>query len=678
LPTTLPARPVSKHSTDLKPLPGLKPRLPPKAAAGTPRRKRSAMKHLILGTAGHIDHGKTSLVKALTGVDTDRLKEEKARGITIELGFAHLEFPGEVSFGIVDVPGHERFVRAMVAGVGGMDLVLLVIAADEGVMPQTREHLEICGLLGVKRGLVVLTKSDLVDPEWLDLVSEEVRDYLKGSFLDGAPLVAVSSRSGKGLDRLRGELSRAAGEVEQKREDAPFRLPVDRVFTVTGFGTVVTGTLLSGSLSVGQEVELLPRGIACRVRGVQSFGAKVEQGGSGERLAVNLQGVEHTELFPGDVVAPRGLYRATSAVDVRLNYLASASRELRHRATLRLHSATYEVAAQVVLFDRGSLEPGESCYAQLRLARPVLLLPGDPFVLRTYSPQATLGGGCVLDPAPPRRRRRSDDALMLLDAVESGADQDRIRLMVESSLLSGMSLQELMNRSGMSARRVEAALPPLLTSGALIQLVKEPRIFLGRNSFAALKRKLSDELLCYLKDNPMQEGIGKEELKSRIPKRSDPRFFGPLLASLEKDGSALSDREIVRLPGRSATVTLDQAGFQAGIIEALERGWLEPPSLKELCGRLECGEKQLLEHLYLLGKQGRLAKVNGELFYATGALGEVRDKLVAYLRQNGEITPPAFRELTGLSRKFMIPLLECFDQERLTIRLGDKRVLRKG
>jgi len=636
------------------------------------------MKHLILGTAGHIDHGKTSLVQALTGVDTDRLKEEKARGITIELGFAHLEFPGEVRFGIVDVPGHERFVRTMVAGVGGMDLVLLVIAADEGVMPQTREHLEICGLLGVKRGIVVLTKSDLVDPEWLDLVSEEVREYLKGSFLEQAPLVPVSSRSGQGLERLRGELSRAARELEQKREDAPFRLPVDRVFTVTGFGTVVTGTLLSGSLSLGEEVELLPRGIDCRVRGVQSFGAKVEQGGSGERLAVNLQGVEHSELAPGDVLVPKGVYQATSAVDVRLNYLPSATRELRHRATLRLHSATYDVPAQVVLFDRSSLEPGESCYAQLRLARPVLLLPGDPFVLRTFSPQATLGGGRVLDPAPPRRRRRSGEALMLLDAVECGADQERIRLMVHSSLLTGMSLQELMNRSGMSARRVEAALPPLLTSGALIQVVKEPRIFLGQDSFAALKGKLSEELRAYLRDNPMQDGIRKEELKSRIPRRSDPRFFGPLLASLEKEGAALSDRDIVRLPGRSATVTRDEAGLQAELLEALKLGWLEPPSLKELGARLECGEKKLLEHLYLLGKQGRIVKINSEMFYAAEPLDEVRQKLVAHLKLHGEITPPLFKEMTGLSRKFMIPLLECFDQERLTIRNGDKRVLRKG
>jgi selenocysteine-specific elongation factor len=636
------------------------------------------MKHLILGTAGHIDHGKTSLVKALTGIDTDRLKEEKARGITIELGFAHLELPGELRFGIVDVPGHERFVRTMVAGVGGMDLVLLVIAADEGIMPQTREHLEICQLLGVKRGIVVLTKKDMVDPDWLDLVTEEVREYVSESFLAGAPIIAVSSKSGEGIEELRQELARVAKEIEQKRVDAPFRLPVDRVFTVTGFGTVVTGTLLSGGISVGDEIEILPSGIVSRVRGVQSFGAKVERGGAGERVAVNLQGVDHGEVQRGDVVVPKGLYRPTVAVDVRLNYLASAPKELKHRATVRLHSATYEVPAKLILFDRDSLIPGETAYVQLRLARPVLLLPGDPFVLRTYSPQATLGGGTVLDPTPPRRRRRSAEALEFLAAAETGGDQERIRLLVESSLLSGISIQEMVNRSGMSAKRIEAALSPLLSGGAVLQAVKEPRIFLGRDAFATLKQRLSEELRTYLAENPMQEGIGKEELKSRIPKRSDPRFFGPLLASMEKEGVALSDRDIVRLPGRKAGVTQDQAGLQSELEEALKKGGMEPPTVKELCDRLSCTEKQLLDHVNMLVREGRAAKVKGDVFYAPGALAEIREKLVAYLKEKKEITPPEFRELTGLSRKFMIPLLEYFDQEKVTMRVGDKRVLRKG
>jgi selenocysteine-specific elongation factor len=636
------------------------------------------MKHLILGTAGHIDHGKTSLVKALTGIDTDRLKEEKARGITIELGFAHLDLPGGFELGIVDVPGHERFVRSMVAGVGGMDLVMLVIAADEGVMPQTREHLDICQLLGVKKGLVALTKIDMVDPDWLDLVTEEVRDYLAGSFLEAAPIIPISSRTGEGLDRLKGELAKLAGEVEEKKCEGPFRLPVDRVFTITGFGTVVTGTLLSGEIAVGAEVEVLPAGLACRVRGIQTHGKKSDKGFAGQRVAVNLQGVEHTEIFRGDIVVPRAVYRPTPIVDARLNYLPATTRELKHRSTLRLHSATYEVPAKVILIDRDVLLPGESAYVQLRLAKPVLLLPGDPFVLRTYSPQATLAGGTVLDPNPLRRRRRSTEALELLQGLESGEEAEKIRLMVAASLLSGLSLEEIVNRTGMSVKRIESALATLLSSGELVQVVKEPRIFLSRQAFSTLKARLHTELQAYLTDNPMKEGMGKEELKSRIPKRSDLRFFGPCLAALEKEGKAMAERDLVSLPGRKSGVAAGQADLQAGVATTLRKGGMEPPTIKEFCDALGCTEKEALEHLNFLAREGKAVKVKSDIFYATEPFAAIREKLVAYLRKTGEITPNELRELTGLSRKFMIPLLEHFDSEKLTIRVGDKRVLRKG
>ncbi|HYS42761.1 MAG TPA: selenocysteine-specific translation elongation factor [Geobacteraceae bacterium] len=636
------------------------------------------MKHLNLGTAGHIDHGKTSLVKALTGIDTDRLKEEKARGITIELGFAHLDLPGGFELGIVDVPGHERFVRSMVAGVGGMDLVMLVIAADEGVMPQTREHLDICQLLGVKKGLVALTKIDMVDPDWLGLVTEEVRDYLAGSFLEAAPIMPVSSRTGEGLDRLKIELARLAGEVEEKKGEGPFRLPVDRVFTITGFGTVVTGTLLSGAISVGDEVEVLPAALPCRVRGIQTHGKKSDKGFAGQRVAVNLQGVEHTEIFRGDIVVPRAIYRPTRIVDARLNYLPAAPRELKHRSTLRLHSATYEVPAKVILIDRDVLLPGESAHVQLRLAKPVLLLPGDPFVLRTYSPQATLAGGTVLDPNPLRRRRRSAEALELLHALESGEESEKIRLMVAASLLSGLSLEEIVNRTGMSVKRIESALATLLSSGELVQVVKEPRIFLSRQAFGTLKARLHTELQAYLKDNPMKEGMGKEELKSRIPKRSDLRFFGPCLASLEKEGKAVAERDLVNIPGRKSGVAAEQVDLQAGVATTLRQGGMEPPTIKEFCDALSCTEKEALEHLNFLAREGKAVKVKSDIFYAPEPFATIREKLVDHLKKTGEITPPEFRELTGLSRKFMIPLLEYFDNEKLTIRTGDKRVLRKG
>lgn len=636
------------------------------------------MKHLILGTAGHIDHGKTSLVKALTGIDTDRLKEEKERGITIELGFAHMELPGGIVLGIVDVPGHERFVRTMAAGVGGMDMVMLVIAADEGVMPQTREHLEICGLLGVKRGLVALTKCDMVDNDWRELVTEEIREYLAGSFLDGAPVVPVSSRILEGLENLKEALVDLAADAEEKPFEGPFRLPVDRVFTVQGFGTVVTGTLLSGSIRVGDEVEILPSGIHSRVRTLQAHGKKEDAVSAGQRLAINLQGVEHTSLSRGDVVVPRGVFRTTHAVDARLYCLPSAPREMRHRAVLRLHSATYEVPAQIILLEGDSLAPGESRMAQLRLKKPVLLLPGDLFIVRSYSPQTTVGGGMVLDPAPPRRRRRSAEALELLEKLLGDDDSEKVRLLIRESLLSGITSDEIAIRGGLPARRVETALSGLLSQGTVVQVVREPRVFLSRESFESLKTSLFEALVGFLVENPLKDGIGKEELRSRLPRRSDPRFFGPALAALERDGKAQVERELVKRPGHKAAAQTDRVALQTKIEQALLKGGFEPPTIKELCDSLRCGEKEMLDYLNLLAREGRAAKVKVDLFYSPPHLREIRERLVARLKDKGEITPPEFRELTGLSRKYMIPLLEYFDQEKVTMRVGDKRVLRKG
>ncbi|KAB0667425.1 selenocysteine-specific translation elongation factor [Oryzomonas japonica] len=635
------------------------------------------MKHLILGTAGHIDHGKTSLVKALTGIDTDRLKEEKARGITIELGFAHLELAGGIRFGIVDVPGHEKFVRTMVAGVGGMDLVMLVIAADEGIMPQTREHLDILRLLGVKSGLIALTKRDMVDPEWLALVTEEVREFTAGSFLENAPIIPVSARTGEGLDALKAELGRLADLSAEKRREGHFRLPVDRVFTMAGFGTVVTGTLLSGEIRVGDELELLPSGREGRVRGIQAHGSKVDTGMAGQRLAVNVQGVDLDQVHRGNVLVPRGVFRATRTVDARLDHLASAPRELKHRATLRLHSATYEVPAQVILLDRDTLLPGESAFVQLRLKEPALLLPGDSYILRVASPATTVGGGVVLDPFPPRRRRRSDEALQLLEVLGSEEHQRICALLVNQSLLSGIAFEEILLRSGIPRKAAETALAGLLPSGEIIQVVREPRTFLSREAFATLKSGLLGEVTAFLATNPLKEGMGKEELKTRLPKRSDQRFFTPLLSAMERDGTLLSERDIVKPAGRVVQSSASSDSLAGKIATFLGEKGSEPPTIKETMERFRCDEKTVRDNLALLVRKGEAVRISSDLFYAAPALNGLREKLVALLQAKGEITPPEYREQTGLSRKYLIPLLEYFDGEKLTIRVGDKRVLRK-
>lgn len=635
------------------------------------------MKHLILGTAGHIDHGKTSLVKALTGIDTDRLKEEKARGITIELGFAHLELPGGLNFGVVDVPGHEKFVRTMVAGAGGMDLVMLVIAADEGIMPQTREHLDILRLLGVKFGLVALTKCDMVTQEWLELVTEEVRDFVAGSFLEESQIVALSSRTGEGLEDLKSSLAGLAEQVALKRREGAFRLPVDRVFTVPGFGTVVTGTLLAGEINIGDELEILPSGAPGRVRGVQAHGVSEDKGLAGQRLAVNLQGIDLDEVSRGDVVVPRSVFRATGAVDVRLDYLASAPRELKHRARVRLHSATYEVPAQVILLDRDTLHPGESAYAQLRFKEPVLLLSGDSYILRAFSPQVTVGGGVTLDPFPSRRRRRSEEALQLLEAFGVADLQRTILMIVSQSLLSGIAFEEIQLRSGLPRKSVDAYLSTLLSVGDITQMTREPSLYLAKAAVETLKRGLLNEMTAYQRANPLKEGIGKEELKCRLPKRSDRRFFTPLLTFLERDGLIVPDRDIVRLAGTAACSNRTDDGLGSKIASFITEGSIEPPTLKEIMERFNCDEKTARDNLALLTRSGQVVRISADLFYSADAVGRLRKTLVELLHERDTIIPTDYRERTNLSRKFLIPLLEYFDTEKITIRVGDKRVLRR-
>lgn len=544
-------------------------------------------------------------------------------------------------------------------------------------MPQTREHLDILRLLGIKNGLVALTKCDMVEREWQELVTEEVRDFVVDTFLEGAPIIPVSSRTGEGLDRLKEALGELAAAAAEKKREGYYRLPVDRVFTVAGFGTVVTGTLLSGEIAVGDELEILPTGVAGRVRGIQAHGSRSDKGLAGQRLAVNLQGVDLDQVHRGQVVVPRGIFRPTRAVDVRLDYLKSAPRELKHRSTVRLHSATYEVPAQVILLDRDTLQPGDSCFAQLRLREPALLLSGDSYIIRASSPQVTVGGGVTLDPFPVRRRRRSDEALELLDALATEDQQRTIALIISQSLLSGVSYEDIVVRCGLPKKIVDSALGALLNSGEVVQMNRDPRIFLAKTAVETLKQALLEGVTAYLETNPLKEGIGKEELKNHLPKRSDQRFFTPLLAALEKEGKLVPERELVRLTGAKARsdVSVDELGKKIRTI--LQQASIEPPTVKEMLAQCRCDEKLFRDNLAILLKNGQVVRISGEFYYAVEAVNELRDKLIAHLQEKGEIVPGEFRDMTNLSRKFLIPLLEYFDTEKLTIRVGDKRILRK-
>lgn len=649
---------------------------PVNSDSGQPLRHHP-VKHLVLGTAGHIDHGKTALVKALTNVDTDRLPEEKARGITIELGFAAFDLPGGIHCSVIDVPGHERFVRTMVAGVGGIDLVMLVIAADEGIMPQTREHLDICRLLGVRSGVVALTKCDLVTAEWLDLITVEVRRFLTGTFMEAAPIVPLSSRTGAGIDLFRTELAAIARELEQKTSAGPFRLPVDRVFSLPGFGTVVTGTLLSGTVAPGDEAELLPASIPCRIRGIQTHGEKAVSGEAGSRLALNLHGVDHDQVRRGDVVVPRGVYRTTRVVDVSLHHLASAPRPLKNRASVRLHSATYDLPATVILLDRDLLEPGTTAYAQMRLSRPALLVHGDPFVLRMSSPPATIAGGRVLDPFPPGGRRRCRDLFELLGSLAAGSPGETISGMITGSRLSGITREELLARSGLTPNQLDGVLSALVTDGTAVQIVREPDKYLGRTAFASLCTTLLDTVTEFCAHHPLRKGIGKEELKMRLPARSDRRALTPCLAALEREGTVVVEHDLVRRAGTTDASGGCEPDISVRIREALEKGGTEPPFAGALSGLLGVPEKTVQEHLALLAGQGQVIKVKSDVYFSPEALTGIKEALVAHLAAHGSISLPEFRELTGLSRKFMIPVLEYFDSKKLTIRVGEKRILRR-
>jgi len=644
------------------------------------------VKRVVVGTAGHIDHGKTSLVRALTGIDTDRLVEEKRRGITIELGFAHLELPGGTVAGVVDVPGHERFVRSMAAGAGGIDLVVLVVAADEGVMPQTREHVDICRLLGVQRGLVAITKADLLPglgADWLPLLEGDVREVTRGTFLEDCPLVPVSASSGEGLDRLREELARLAEEVPERPADGPLFLPIDRAFSMKGFGTVVTGTLLSGAVAPEDEGALLPPspGVgALRVRSVQVHGKPAARALAGQRTAVNLPGVEPSAIRRGQALVHRGVVPPSLLLDAEVTLLAASPKPLRHRAKLLLHVGTAQVSATIALLDRGELAPGQSAWAQLRLAEPVAALPGQRFILRGFAVLEgrgkTVGGGRILAVAAPRRRRGRPETARQLEVLARGDPDARVGAVLEMSGPAGLDLGGLVGRTGLAPKAAQAALDRLGAKGGALLFDRERRSYVAGPVAADLARRLVAAAEAFHRAKPLAGGVGREELRGALPPVTDARLFQRLLAQLAEKGDLVVEGDQVRRKGHAAASGAGAGALKEKVGALLAAGGLTPPWLAELPGLAAADADDVQAVLKLLLAEGRVVRVSSELWYDGAAVAALREKLVAFLRTRQEISTQEFKDLVGATRKHVIPLAEFFDRERVTLRVGEKRHLR--
>lgn len=635
------------------------------------------MKRVVLGTAGHIDHGKTSLIKALTGVDCDRLKEEKERGITIELGFTSMTLPSGLEISIVDVPGHEKFVHHMVAGVTGIDLVALVIAADEGIMPQTREHLDICRLLRVKKGLIALTKADLVEKDWVEMVQEETCNFVQGTFLEGTAIIPLSSMTGEGVPAFIAEVDRLAQEVEERSPEGLLRMPIDRVFTMKGFGTVVTGTVISGKVSLGDALEILPKNLEAKVRGIQAHGKPVESATAGLRAGINLQGIEKAGVDRGNVLAHAQSLQATKVLDALFLLLPSAPRPLRDRTRIRLHLGTAEALGRVILFQREEIKPGEEAFLQIRLEEPVIGLPGDRFILRSYSPIYTIGGGEILDAFPTRHKRFSPQVKEELAILQKGSEEERLKLRLLKAGPAGLSWPELLIRSNLQPTKLKSLVDRLITQKGILAYNGERLRYIHAQVMADLKLFCLDYLKDFHKKNPLQPGAPKEELKTKLPPRMDGRLFNHLLSSLTAEGKIIAEKETIRLAGHTISLKQEEKDLRNKALVLYSQGMLQPPLVKEVSSALGTPENELKPVLQLLTKEGLLIKVKDDLYFHHQALAGLEGKLIAFLQKNKEMTPTQFKEISQVSRKFAIPLMEHFDAKKVTMRIGDKRVLRK-
>lgn len=635
------------------------------------------MREIILGTAGHVDHGKTSLVRALTGIDTDRLKEEKKRGITIELGFAFLDLPCGHRLGIIDVPGHEKFIKNMVAGASGVDLVAFVIAADEGIMPQTREHFEICRLLGVDKGFIVITKKDMVEADWLELVEEDIRDFFRDTFLDAAPLLKVSSITGEGIDEVKKVVDSLVSQCDFTEAHGPFRLPVDRVFAMKGFGAVVTGTSVSGRIQVGDEVEIFPSRQFGKIRGLQCHGRSVDMVEAGKRTAINIQGVDKERINRGNMLITPACLDATYMLDARFLYLSSCERPLKNRTRVRVHLGTAEIMGRVVLLEDETLAPGAEANVQILLEEPVGVWPGDRYVVRSYSPVATIGGGVVYAASPRKRRRFRADNQEAFAVYNEGDQKELALLLLGDSGYQGLTMDELGGRIGVFGNRLQKLLKTSISSSQIIVVDSERKLLVSRQRFDALAQAVIDTLSHYHQLNPLKTGLAKEEIRSRLLGGRESRLFQAVLASLIKKDVVVAEDSLLRMADHTVVLQADEQQVQADMLALYRQAGLTPPTYKEVLRHFaDLAPELVKEMLLVLIKAGKLVKINEDLYFYQGHLDKLRDDLVAFIKREGEIDAPRFKGLTGLTRKFSIPLLEYFDKQKVTLRVGDTRILR--
>jgi len=636
-------------------------------------------RRIVLGTAGHIDHGKTALVKTLTGVDTDRLQEEKRRGITIELGFTSLQLPSRPQVGIVDMPGHEKFIDHMVAGASGIDLVLLVVAADEGVMPQTVEHLEICRLLGIRNGMVALTKMDLVDEEMLSLAEDDVRDLIQGTFLEGCPVVPFSAVTGEGSEALLRELDRIAETYTERRSDGPVRLPIDRVFTMKGFGTVVTGTLLAGTLHVGDTVDILPTGQRAKIRGIQVHNRSVSETAAGSRTAVNLQGVEKSMIQRGEVLADSGRFPPTYRVHILLQYQPQHPRPLQDRFRVMIHWGTTRVFGRIrLLAGPEPMEPGNKGFAQVQLESPIFPIFGDRLIVRDFSTNQTLGGGVILDPHAVKFKTKQKAAILpWLKRLQEEDPGDRILYALWKNGNQGASLRELMLWTQLGEAATGEILHGLIESGELVEADQEQHLYLSREALQSLQQSVLEQIRQFHEKNPLQSGMPKEAAGGGARGPLPERYLGFVLGRLAERGEVVVDKDRVRLSTHRIRLSETDERLCGTIRETFRKKGVMPPSVKELADQVAGTEQGIRILLEYLANEKELVKVSEALYFDTQVLEDLKTRLVDHLQKNGEIVAGDFKTLSQTTRKYTIPLMEYFDRTRLTLRLGDRRVLRE-